>query len=272
MGDDPFLKFQILRKILAGYLFWFLLGGVPPVWAAEYPAVLGLEKKVELSTPVSGIVSELSVRVGERVNKGQLLLKLDYRPFLLEIDQARSEVRRLAVALEEARREKDRAEELYARTLLSDHELQLARIEWTTADAKLESAKTDLARARLNLEYSMVRAPFNGRVLERHAEVGQTLVQRLRSTPLIVLAASEWIRARILMTPEQISTVTTGQEAIVKVEEHVYTGTVRSIGFTPVSGKTVSVFYPVDVVFHTDSAVIFRAGQPATVVFSGDSL
>lgn len=263
------MKFRVLRKMFAGYLLWLLSGGVLPVWAAEYPAVLGWEKRVELSTPVSGIVSELSVYVGERVNKGQLLLKLDDRPFRLEIDRARSAVKRLTVIQEEARREKDRAEELYARTLLSDHELQLARIEWTTADAKLESAKTDLARARLDLEYSMVRAPYNGRVLERHAEVGQTLVQRLCSTPLIVLAASERMLARVLMTPEQISSVTAGQEAIVKVEGHPYTGRVRSIGLTPVSGKTAPVLYPVDIVFHTDSDDTFRAGQPATVVFPG---
>ncbi|NOY53497.1 MAG: efflux RND transporter periplasmic adaptor subunit [Deltaproteobacteria bacterium] len=272
MGEFLLEKILFRRKRVAGCIFCLLLGSILPAWAVEYPSVLKWDRRVELSTPVSGIVSEVAVHEGERVRKGQLLLQLDDRPFRLEIDRARSVVKRLVVVLDEARREKDRAEELYARTVLSDHELQLARIGWTIADAKLESAKSDLARAKLDLEYSTVRAPFDGRILERHAEVGQTLVQRFRSTPLIVLAASDRMCAQALMTQEQFSNVTPGQKVMVKVEGHLYPGTVRSIGLTPVSAEVPGALYPVDIVFRIDPVITFRAGQPATILFSGDSL
>ncbi len=259
--------FPKIGKVLAGFILWFLLGRSLLLWAADYPAVLGWEKRVELSTPVSGIVVEVSARVGERVKKGQSLLKLDERPFRIELDRARSEVRRLSVALDEARREKERAEELYARTVLSDHELQLARIGWTTADTRLESARADLDRARLNLEYSVIRAPYDGIVLNRHVEVGQTIVNRLQSTPLLVLAETGRMRAHLLLSQEQLLTLASGEKAMVKVKGRTYPGSVLSIGLTPESGKSGAPLYGVDISFHAGSTDTFREGQPATVSF-----
>ena len=159
-----------------------------PVWAAGTPGTLEWARRVELSTPVSGVVATVNVEPGDQVDKGEALVALDQRGFHAEVLRARADKRRLAQALAEAKRQRNRAQELYDRTLLSQHDLDLAKIAYTTARAKYEAADAALIQAMLDLEYSTVRAPFAGVVLARPAQVGQTVVSRLRSVPLVVRA------------------------------------------------------------------------------------
>ncbi len=77
-----------------------------------------------LSTPLSGRIDTIRVKVGDRVKKGQLLATLDARPWRAELKRARAALQGLKSRAEEARRALDRARELFDRTVLSQTDLQ----------------------------------------------------------------------------------------------------------------------------------------------------
>ena len=106
---------------------------------------------------------------------------------------------RLAKAREErdeAVRELERTQELFERTLLSVHDLQLAQIAATGAEADHSSAEAELAEAEIKLEYSRILAPFDARVVSVPAQPGETVVSRLQARPLVVVAPAGRMRAR----------------------------------------------------------------------------
>ncbi len=227
------------------------------VEAGEWEGSLQWLRRVELSTPVSGVVSRVLVEAGERVRAGQVLMRLDQRGLKAELGRVQAELERLTRTRDEAEREYDRAMELYDRTLLSEHELELAKIARATALAEFQSAQAAVTRAALELEYSEVRAPFDGVVLRRNVEPGQTIVTRLQTSPLLVLAETGRMVAAVRLPLGEISQLSEGDEATVHVGGADLKGKVRRLGLEP-DGEDRS--YLLEVLFDT-AGKLFRAGQ-----------
>lgn len=231
------------------------------VAAADYPARLEWERRVELSTPVQGVISEVQAQAGQRVKAGTVLVQLDDRGFRADLARARAQVESLAAARKEARREHERAIELYDRTVLSDHELQVAQNAAKQADADYASARAALVEAQLTLEYSAVRAPFDALVISVEAEKGQTVINDLQPVTLVTVADANSMVARAELTETEVEGLEVGQDAVVRIGDRSHTGKIKSIGLEPIetSGK-----YPVAVSFTLDEAR-YRVGQTATV-------
>lgn len=246
---------QRLTVLVLG-LFWSL-----PLWAAEHAATLQWLQRVELGTPVSGVVNEVAVRPGQRVKQGALLLRLDPRAQQAAVRRAEAEAAGLKVRLDEAERELARTQELYDRTLLAEHDLQVAQIEFSTSQALYQGAQAELVQARLALEYTTLRAPFDAVVLARQAEVGQTVVSELQSTPLIVVAAAGRMLAVSELEPAVLARLEPGGAATVRVAGQEYQGRIHSIGFEPAAGTSR---YRVAVEFETAGRLL-RAGSEARV-------
>lgn len=233
--------------------------------AAEVPATVQWSQRVELGTPVSGVVARVNVAAGAQVRKGAILLALDDRRFKAELAQARAEAERLQQVHAEAERENERAQELYDRTLLSDHELEVTKIALATSAAQYQAAKTAVTQAELNLEYSAVRAPFDARVLEVRAGVGQAVAADLAAVPLVTVAEAGRRAIRAALEENRLSTVRAGQSLDVRVGGKTYTGKVMHVGLEPIA-QTATLSYPVDILIEVPEDAGLRAGQPAAVV------
>jgi len=98
------------------------------LWAADVPATLQWSQRVELSPPVSGVVQAVNVEVGDLVKKGQVLLTLDSTAYQARVAENQSEITRLNAEVEEAKRDLDRVQELYQRTVVSTTELDQAKL------------------------------------------------------------------------------------------------------------------------------------------------
>jgi len=236
-----------------------------PLWAQDLAATLEWARRVELGTQVSGTIHQVSVNTGDRVKRGQVLVKLDARGFAAEVARTSAELARFEKALEEATRELDRAKELYERTVLSDHELQLAEIGHVEADANYRGAQAALTQAELDLHYSAIRAPFDGVTVRRDAELGQTVVSRLQAAPLVVVAETGRMVARALVSLDEVAGVTGGQALEVSVAGERYRGTVRHLGLEPAAQEGGAARYLLDVLFEYPPERILRAGQKAVV-------
>ncbi|MGD8926538.1 MAG: biotin/lipoyl-binding protein, partial [Thioalkalispiraceae bacterium] len=117
----------VLRKITRSLFFLSIILNSPVSWAQEYDATLHWYQKTELGTVVSGIVKNVYVNVGDIVKKGDKLLQLDDSVSKAHVVEYRAKLQSAEEELKEAERERDRALELYDRTVLSQHELQVAK-------------------------------------------------------------------------------------------------------------------------------------------------
>ena len=232
------------RQLTTGCLTLLSIGWSLQLQAAELNARVDWQQPVTLSTPVSGVIEMIDAEPGQAVSSGQVLLRLDPRPFRLKVDKAQARLKGLESVLAEAKREYERAEELYDRTVLSDHELQLANNAFVSAEADYLTAKAELGEARLQLEYSEVRAPFKGVVLTRHVAVGETVVSQMQAVPLITLADSEHLLARFTLSADQAGSVSLGQRVQVVLPGGPLEGRVRAIDAEAQgSGRSVAVSF-----------------------------
>ena len=158
---------------------------------------------VQVGSQVSGIIQELLVDFNSIVREGDVIMRLDPSLFETQLAQARAnlaradaEVERLRVAVEDAETQLVRAEGLAARALISDTELDAARVAVRSAEAQLKSAEAQVTQAEaslnqneVNLEHTVIRAPIDGIVTSRLVDVGQTVAASFQAPELFVIAA-----------------------------------------------------------------------------------
>lgn len=236
-----------------------------PAAAETYEATLQWGRRVELGLPVSGVVQEIYVDRGQQVVAGQALVMLDPRGFEARLAGARARLAGVLPALEEARHELERAEDLYDRTLLAEHDLELARIEVLKLEAQRARAEARVTRAALRLERSTLRAPFDGVVVARSVEVGEAIVSRMESRTLVVLADDRNYIARAALPAARLAGISIGQEVAVRVGGLALTGRVTAISPEPLARKTGGPRYEVDVLIPAPADGGLRIGAPAVV-------
>jgi RND family efflux transporter MFP subunit len=228
--------------------------------AAEYPAVLAWTQRVLLSTPVSGVVTSVPAVAGERVAEGQVLVQLDKRPFESALRKAGAQANKYRLNREEAQRELQRTRELYERTVISVHDLQVQEIAFAGADADYASARAELEAAQLHLEYATVKAPFAGLILEVSVAAGETVVNTQQATPMVTLARDRPMVAQARVAAAAAGALSPGQSATVEVDGQTYPAKVVLIGAeADASGR-----YELSVSFDPGDAAL-RAGLPASI-------
>lgn len=233
---------------------------VPAIAGQTVRATLAWVDRIELSSPLSSQVARVAVTDGEQVAAGTLLIQLDQGALIAQRDAARAKVRETQLALAEAQRERDRQQELYDRTLLSEHEVNTAQIAYNRANSSHHTARADLALKQRRLEYSEIRAPYAARVIKVLVQDGQTVVNRCRPTPMIVLARAGKMQARALLEVSQLERLDIGDGVNVAVGATGYEGVVTSIGLEPVEEQP-QLRYAVNVEFALPDGVLLRAGR-----------
>lgn len=242
-------------------LIAFLLGWTHAVVAADVPAVLYWSQRVELSPPVSGIVQTVNVEAGQQVKKGQVLLSLDNVAFQARLAESGAAINRYREEAADAKRELERAQELYNRTVLATTELDQAKLRQSRAQSQLSEAEARLKQNSKYLDDTFLRAPFDALVVSRMVEPGQAVASGLQPQPLLVLAKSGEMLARAKLSVEQIEKLKIGQMVTVETGQHSYSGRIKTLGLEPLAKD--AGLYPVDVVFPVK--IPLRAGLPGVL-------
>ncbi|MBU1223196.1 MAG: efflux RND transporter periplasmic adaptor subunit [Gammaproteobacteria bacterium] len=170
------------QRMAAIALAGLCLGGAGPLWAAD---------KVELTTRVSGVVEEVLVKPGQRVKKGAVLLRLDKTVLQARLDEVAAERARADADEEDAKRELERAQELFDRTVSSTSELEAATLRHARAQAALSGANARLVIAKKNLGDAELRAPFSGVVSAVPGGPGTVVTADCQPKTLIVLGSGQ---------------------------------------------------------------------------------
>ena len=235
-----------------------------PSYAEQVEATLQWVRTVPLSTAVSGVIDTVNVSKGDRVKSGQVLLGLVAKTFQADLKAQQANLKKAENNNDEAERELERTQELYDRTLLSDHDLQLGKIQRDAAAAELQTARAKLSKAEHDLFYSVVRAPFDAWVLQRNAQPGQVVVVNLQASPLLVLAEAGRMLARSEVGGATAGKLRLGTTTQVVVAGKKYSGKISFISLEPVKPGVDK--YTVDVTFPSGNSVL-RVGRAAKVTF-----
>ena len=130
----------------------------------EFTGRLQAVDSVEIRPRVSGFIDSVQFTEGARVKKGQLLFRIDPRPFQAEVNRLSAELRRTRSQSALAASNHERGKRLVSQHMISQQDFdQLATTASTTTD-EIGAAAAALETARLNLEFTEVRSPIDGRV------------------------------------------------------------------------------------------------------------
>ena len=217
-------------------------------------------RRVELATTVNGVVAEVTARVGQFVPKGEVLAQLETEEYEARALATQAGVERAEAAFEEAQREWERAEELYERTVLSDHELREARIAFAAARADRDQALAERMEAEVELRRTRIIAPFDALVLAVSAVPGQVTINRLRPQGLVTVADGRRMAARLTVAADRLGALAVGKKVPVTVAGRTYQGAITEVGLEPVEPGR----YPVVVAFAFGRAAL-RAGELAEI-------
>ena len=126
-----------------------------------------------LSTAVAGLVAELSIDEGHRVETGDALLKLDAELAQLALERALAEVRQREIAVADARRRFTEAEKVGTQRGIARTQIESLRAEVSSDEAALLASQAAAREQQAIVARHTLKAPFAGVISERFAELGE---------------------------------------------------------------------------------------------------
>jgi membrane fusion protein, multidrug efflux system len=216
---------------------------------------LAAEEQITLGTKVIGRLGEISVDLGSRVRKGQVIARIDQSDYRLRVEQADAALqqarvrlglspsgtsdkvdieqtataRQAAAVLKEARLTHDRMVDLWEKKFVARAELDTAVLQLAVAEGRYQDAieevrnrqailvqrRSELEIARQQLADTLITSPFDGAVSERQSSVGQYLPA---GAPVVTLVRTDPLRLRLAVPERQAGFVRAGQTVALAVE------------------------------------------------------
>lgn len=226
--------------------------------------------QVELKSKASGTVERLPIEMGDLVRKGQIVAELDTTETKNQLEQGRAV---WAVAVQAVRVKEQalrRAGELGERGLVSEQDLENAKLDLEKARSDETSSKLAVANLEERLRDTVVRSPMDGIVLEKLVEVGQVISSGVSSytggTTIAVIADLNTVYVKADVDETDIGKVRIGQrvEAVPDAfPERIFTGAVARISPQSQIVQNVTTFEVVTVLENGEG--LLKGGMNMTV-------
>jgi len=141
----------------------------------EFTGRLDPVESVEIRPRVSGYITEIHFEAGAIVKRGDLLYVIDPRPYQADFDRAAAEVDRMDAQLKLAQIELNRAKELRDKSTISASEFDQKAATYQGSAAAKSSAEAAKNSAALNLEFTQIKSPIDGRVSDARITLGNLI-------------------------------------------------------------------------------------------------
>ncbi len=193
--------------------------------------------KASVSSKILGRLSWIGVSEGTRVRAGEVIARLDDADVDAAANAARASVAQVEVQLAQAKRELARTQALKRDNLVADANLESAQMQVDVLAAQLNSARAQVALAQANLENTRVRAPFDGTVLRKDAEVGEIVAPSsagggLTRTAIVTIADLHTLEVEVDVNEAYIAQVRGDQPARITLDAYPdtsFSGRVRQV-------------------------------------------
>lgn len=140
---------------------------------------------VEVRPRVSGFIDKIHFKDGDMIDAGAVLFTIDKRPFEIALAAAEAEMANAKAQVKLQKAEVARAKPLEQQKLLATSELEKRQASLETALAQVQAAEASIRNARLDLEWTDVRAPIAGRLSDAKVDVGTLVTGGAGSTTLL---------------------------------------------------------------------------------------
>jgi HlyD family secretion protein len=204
---------------------------------------------VEVKSKASGEILELGAEIGDSVESGRLLVRIDPRTPRNHVAQAEAEVAAAAARLTTAKAQLARGEKLRADNWINDAEYEALELAVANTRAEEIAARVALENARIALEDTEVRATASGTILTRLVEPGQVISSPTQDvgggTLLLTMANLGRVRARVRVDETDIGKLSAGIPARIRVAAYpgrFFSGTIEKIEPQAVIDQNVTLF------------------------------
>jgi HlyD family secretion protein len=210
--------------------------------------------KVDITANVMGPVTQLKVKEGDHVKKGDLLLEIDPVKSKAAVGSLRASLEATThdfatakARLDQARKDFDRAQANYKEGVISQSDFEVAQTGLRTSQAafsgsqkRVDQARQDLRGAQDTLDKTCITAPMDGVVTAKRIELGETAVigvQNQAGTVLVTISDMSRVEAEMEVDEASIPSVKLGQTAQVRIDAYpnqVFDGVVTEVGGSPI--------------------------------------
>lgn len=142
--------------------------------AEKVPGTLSATRDSTISSRIMAGISEITVRSGDPVSRGQTLVRLDARDLSSRQAQAHQTVAAAQARLSDAEKEYNRMKKLMDDGVIPPSKFDSAEAGYKAAKADLARAQESVTEASTGRSFATIEAPFSGRVVDRYAEPGDT--------------------------------------------------------------------------------------------------
>jgi RND family efflux transporter MFP subunit len=130
----------------------------------EFPGQTAAVGEVEVRARVTGYIVKVNFEDGQEVKKGDLLFEIDPRPYQAALDRAKGELARLIAVQDKAKADMARSDRLRPSGAISEDEYEQHVSQLAIAKASIQTAEAVVRDAELNLEFTKVSSPIDGRI------------------------------------------------------------------------------------------------------------
>ncbi|MFO3726967.1 efflux RND transporter periplasmic adaptor subunit [Butyricimonas muris] len=202
--------------------------------------------QVEVGTQVSGTIARILADYNSEVKKGQLIAELDKTVLESEYESQLATHYSNQNEYDYQKKNHERLAGLHAKNLVSDSDFETSEYQYEKARRALEKSRSDLLKAKTNLNYCMIYSPIDGVVISRAVDEGQT-VAAMFNTPKLFVIANDLRKMRVIADVDEadIGQVKEGQKVIFTVDafpdEH-FEGSVTQVRLEPIVTSNVVTY------------------------------
>ncbi|MFO7817902.1 MAG: efflux RND transporter periplasmic adaptor subunit [Thermodesulfobacteriota bacterium] len=216
----------------------------------------------QLSFRVSGLIEQLPIQVGSRVQKGQIIARLESDDYRLQVSQAQAKLEAIRSRYKEVSQDFKRMRDLLAQEVISQSRFEEAESAFKSVSANIKEAEKSLQIARRNLSYTTLKAPTSGIISRVPVEKFQNIKS---GQPVATLLSGKSIEVVAGVPDKLIYSLNPGQEAKVRfnaLPQKNFNATITKISMQSSALST----YPVTVALDRPGSQI-RPGMSALVSF-----
>ncbi|OUR84467.1 hypothetical protein A9Q75_02595 [Colwellia psychrerythraea] len=127
-----------------------------------------------ISSRILARIEKINVRAGDTVQKGDVLIELEQSDLQSQASQVKEQINGLEARYQEAKKNLERASELYKKKLVSAFDLDKSKADFQSVSAEFTAARQAYKQAKTTLSYATITSPINGKVVDRFSEPGDT--------------------------------------------------------------------------------------------------
>ena len=191
---------------------------------------------VEIKSKASGEILDLPAEVGDFVEKGSILARIDQRTPKNILDQAQADLRLAEVRLTNASAQLERGTALHNEGSIADKNFEEIQESFASAKSQHVRSMVNVENAKISLDDTLVKSPLSATIISRPVEVGQVISSPTTAvgggTLLMQMADLSKVRIRAFIDEIDIGKVSVGQNVSIRVSafrEEVFSGMVSKI-------------------------------------------